>query len=293
VDTRIRSLATARGLLLALLILLVPVDAASHEPDSPKAPQSETAEQSSKPESSAASGSIQSASQGGATPAGTFSVEAFQTDLFTGAATAQIPIVIPPGAGGVGPKVVLRYNSSTVDEVQPRDQGQGTGLGWSLDVGGFVFRDTKNTTTTTDDTFKLVLGGVSYDLVLIDTTQHIYHTKDEIFVKIQYDAASDSWVLTTKDGTQHRFGYNTDSKAITRGQDLTTAITYKYFLDQAMTTSGVAVQFTYTKQTGTIASNGHTYDQAVYPATITYAYAGGSLIGTAREVLFTYAPRPD
>src|SRR2546426_4468004 len=47
-------------------------------------------------------------SEGGA-PQSTFSVEAFQTDLFTGAATAQIPIVVPPGAAG--PKIVLRYNS--------------------------------------------------------------------------------------------------------------------------------------------------------------------------------------
>src|SRR5439155_1609384 len=82
--------------------------------------------------------------------------------------------------------------------------------GWTLGVGGFVFRDLKNTTTTTDDTFRLVLGGASHDLVLIDSAQNIYHTKDEIFVRIQYVAASDYWILTTKDGTQHRFGYNAD-----------------------------------------------------------------------------------
>src|SRR5439155_9297925 len=87
--------------------------------------------------------------------------------------------------------------------------------------------------------------------------EHLPH-QDEIFVRIQYVAVSDYWILTTKDGTQHRFGYNTDSKAMTRGQDLTTAITYKYFLDQATTTGGVAVRYTYTKQTGTIASNGQT-----------------------------------
>src|SRR5439155_9126998 len=121
----------------------------------------------------------------------------------------------------------------------------------------------------------------------IDATQNIYHTKDETFLKIQYFPASDYWVLTTKDGTQHRLGYNTDSKAITRGQDLTTAITYKYLLDQATTTSGVTVQYAYTKQTATIASNGQPYDQAVYPATITWAHAGGSTIGSARQVFLT------
>src|SRR5437899_4725316 len=73
-------------------------------------------------------------------PPGTWALDAFQTDLFTGASTAEIAIVTPPGAGGVGPKIVLGYHSSTVDERGARDQAQGTGLGWTLDVGGFVFR---------------------------------------------------------------------------------------------------------------------------------------------------------
>src|SRR5437879_988337 len=83
------------------------------------------------------------------------------------------------GARGIAPKIALRYNSGTVDDLAPGYQGDIAGLGWTLDVGGFILRDTKNTTTTADDTFKLVFGGVSYDLVLIDSTQNIYHTKDE------------------------------------------------------------------------------------------------------------------
>ncbi len=224
---------------------------------------------------------------------GTFNVAAFQTDPFTGASTYQIPIVTPVAAGGVTPKISLRYNSGTVEDLDSLSQGQMTGLGWTLDSGGFILRDLKGTTTTTDDTFKLAFGGLAYDLVLIDSVQRIYHTKDETFAKIQYFGTGDYWVLTTKDGTQHRFGNNTDSKAITRGFDLTTAITYKYMLDRVTTTSGVAIQYAYTKQGGTIASNGQTYDQAIYPSAITYAYSGSSLIGPAREVLFTYAPRSD
>ena len=59
---------------------------------------------------------------------GTFSVDAFQTDLFSGAATASIPILVPPGLAGTAPKIALGYSSATVDELGPRDQGQGTGL---------------------------------------------------------------------------------------------------------------------------------------------------------------------
>src|SRR5437879_1819630 len=113
-------------------------------------------------------------------PPGTWALDAFQTDLFTGASTAEIAIVTPPGAGGVGPKIVLGYHSSTVDERGARDQAQGTGLGWTLGVGGFVFRDLKNTTTTTDDTFKLVLGAASQDLLLIDSSPIRCHTEDRL-----------------------------------------------------------------------------------------------------------------
>ncbi|PYM91302.1 MAG: hypothetical protein DME04_19325 [Candidatus Rokuibacteriota bacterium] len=234
------------------------------------------------------SGSLESSG----TP-GTFSADTFQNDLFTGAATAEIPIVVPAGTAGVAPKIALRYSSSAVDELPERDQAQSAGLGWILDVGGFILRDLKNSTATTDDTFKLVFGSVVYDLVLVDGAQNVYHTKDDVFVKIQYVSSSDSWVLTTKDGTQHRFGYNADSKAIARGLDLTTAITYKYLLDRAATTSGVAVQYAYSKQTATIASNGQTYDQAVYPAAVTWAYSGSSAIGAIRQVRFIWAPRSD
>src|SRR2546430_17696694 len=69
-------------------------------------------------------------------PNTTFTADALQTDLFTGAATAQIPIAVPSGTAGTAPQIVLRYNSGTVDELGPLDQGQGTGLGWTLDIGG-------------------------------------------------------------------------------------------------------------------------------------------------------------
>src|SRR5437867_10161635 len=154
-----------------------------------------------------------------ATP-GTFSADAFQHDLFTGAATAEIPIVVPAGAAGIAPKIALRYSSSAVDELGERDQAQSAGLGWLLDVGGFILRDLKNSTTTNDDTFKLVFGGGVHDLVLVDDAQRVYHTKDEAFLKIQYFGEPDDyWVLTTKDGIQHRFGYTADGKAVTRGTE--------------------------------------------------------------------------
>src|SRR5688572_10539228 len=67
---------------------------------------------------------------GGTIPSGTSAVDNFNTDLFTGAATAQIPIEVPAGAAGVAPKIALLYNSATVDELKITEPGQSTGLGW-------------------------------------------------------------------------------------------------------------------------------------------------------------------
>lgn len=66
---------------------------------------------------------------GGAPPLTTFSLAAFQTDLFTGAATAEIPLLLPPGTAGGAPKVGLRYHSGAVDELDKRQQAPWTGLG--------------------------------------------------------------------------------------------------------------------------------------------------------------------
>ncbi len=236
--------------------------------------------------------------EGAADPPGPFSAEAFQTDLFTGAARAAIPIVVPPGTAGAAPRITLRYDSGTADSLGPRDQGQWTGLGWTLDVGGFILRDTKRTASTADDTFKLVFGGASHDLVLVDPQTNVYHTKDEAFWHLKYfpdtpGAGQDYWVLTTKDGTTHRFGYNLDSKAITRPGDFLTPVAYKYLLDEATTTSGTAVRYQYEKQTATIPATGLSYDRAVYPLTVTYTYHSGSLVGPPREVSFLRGDRSD
>jgi RHS repeat-associated protein len=100
-------------------------------------------------------------------------------------------------------------------------------------------------------------------------------------------------VLTTKDGIQHRFGYNTDSKMIGLAVDLRTAITWRYFLDEVKTTSGVSMRYAYVKRTATAKGTHNTYDQAVYLDTITYAYKNGALVGPARTVQYLRASRTD
>jgi hypothetical protein len=223
----------------------------------------------------------------------TFSTDSFQTDLFTGSATAQIPIQVPSTAAGLAPKIAIRYNSGILDQLKKNQQGSGAGLGWNPDLGGFILRDMQGTTSTSDDKFKLIFGGASYDLIQIDSVNKIYHTKDESFLRVQYFSTGDYWVLTTKDGLQHRFGFNTDSKMIGLAVDLKTVITWRYFLDEVKTTSGLSIRYSYSKTTAKAKSTNKPYDQAVYLDLISYPYQNGALVGPAREVRFLRAPRTD
>jgi len=221
---------------------------------------------------------------GGTIPSGTSVVDNFNTDLFTGAATAQIPIEVPAGAAGVAPKIALLYNSATVDELKITEPGQSTGLGWSLDIGGFIVRGNPG--------YKLVFGGVTHNLVLVNSAQRIFHTKDETWIKAQHVTAGDYWVVTTKDGTTHRFGFNRDAKNvgwITTSQ----SVVYRYSLDEVTTTSGVAVRYAYTQIRGSIPSTGQQYDRAQYIDTITYAHRAGAAVGPLRQVKFTWGDRTD
>jgi len=130
---------------------------------------------------------------------GSFTIQSFQADLFTGSAGADIPILVPPSVAGIAPKITLSYNSGVVDDIGADgdpDQADWTGLGWTLDTGGFVLRDTKGTTSTSDDTFKLIFGGHTYELVSIGSSN--YRTKDETFLLINYNSGSDYWTVKTK-----------------------------------------------------------------------------------------------
>ncbi len=221
---------------------------------------------------------------------GGFNIQSFNADLFTGTAGSEIPIAVPPGAAGVAPKITLRYNSGVIDDIDG-DQADWTGLGWSLDTGGFVIRNTKGTTSTADDTFQLVFGGDTHDLVAIGAGN--YRTRDETFLAITYVTASDYWTVKTKDGTVHRFGFSASSRAtgLTFALNVEVPVTFRYFLDEVTTTSGVGVRYEYFKQSSSY--NGKAYDQAVYPDKIKYAYRNNSLVGTIREVTFIRGNRTD
>ena len=62
---------------------------------------------------------------------GNIDVEGFQVASFTGAATYELPLELPDGAGGFKPDLTLRYNSQIVDMNRIRKQGAWVGKGCS------------------------------------------------------------------------------------------------------------------------------------------------------------------
>lgn len=136
----------------------------------------------------------------------------YQTSLFTGSATYEYSIPVPPGTNGLTPEIKLSYNSMGAS-----GKAGIFGLGWDLNLS-YVYRDVNFTpTNTADDNYKLVLNGSSYDLIY-DSVSQLYKTKvqTDIFIKKLTGATNrygEYWQVITKDGTNYRLGYNLNAEA--------------------------------------------------------------------------------
>lgn len=159
----------------------------------------------------------------------------FQVDLFTGAASWRLPVDAPAGRGGLTPRLGFSYNSGIVDELHGKvnPQTPGVGLGWSF-ATAYVEREIERDAVGTPkvyleggDTFRLVLNGVSSELVCIDSSVTPcveYRAEDERFWRVrkltgapnesQYSGQSalkgEYWLVTATDGTTYRFGWSGD-----------------------------------------------------------------------------------
>lgn len=197
--------------------------------------------------------------------------QSFQTDLFTGTASTSIPIVVPPGTGGMHPSLALTYNSGSRVETF-------LAVGWDLSGLGYIERSTRFgvPTYTSADTYVLAMNGMN-DLVFV-AADGFYHTKQETFLRIQFISASNYWVVTDKKGAQYRFGYNADSKSEAIGRNATR----RWLLDEVTDTRGNRMSVTY---------NNDSANGMIYPTTITYTQGNG--LTNFRTVEFNYETRPD
>jgi len=92
--------------------------------------------------------------------------QGLQADDFTGAATFAVPIQVPPGRGGIEPKLVLNYNSFR------KNPNSWVGYGWELDLGSVVRISDQGTVDYVNGTsFEYRFGGQAETLVLIEKSQ--------------------------------------------------------------------------------------------------------------------------
>ncbi|KAF0210168.1 MAG: hypothetical protein FD178_3700 [Ignavibacteria bacterium] len=165
----------------------------------------------------------------------------YQTNLFPGAGTYEYPIEVPKGTNNLQPSISISYNSQSM-----KQRPSFLGAGWSL-TQSYIYRDVNFTpSNATDDKFKLILNGASYDLVY-DRNDGFYHTEIETFSRIQNLTNNSNtynmyWLVTLKDGTQLRLGYNPDSE-LTSNSGYNYAL--RWSLDNIRDTHGNQISYSY------------------------------------------------
>jgi len=203
-------------------------------------------------------------------------------DLFTGSAAFGVPLPLPPGTGGLTPRLALRYTSG----------GGGAswvGVGWSLPLAS-ISRSLRAGVPRYDDARdEFELDGARLVPAPGSGTERPrrYHRRRERFERIVHEADG-SWTVTSPDGTRRRFGLDADARI----EHPEHGTPFRWLLSEEEDLHGNVVRFVYDRR-----DPGH-----AYPAEIRYTLRrrsdGGltSLDGDAtrdRVVRFELEPRPD
>ncbi len=203
----------------------------------------------------------------GARARGTFAYEAYQTDLFTGAATLSLPIEVPPGRRGIQPTIAAGYASGSGNDW--------LGVGWNLSFG-FIQRDTTRGVPaySSTDTFVVSFSGTNDQLVAIGGGEYRAEVEGS-FLRVRFDGVY--WRITDKSGTQYRFGFNADAQ-----QTIPSKGVFRWAMDRVEDVHGNYLTIAYTAN-----------QNQLYPAQI--QYTGNSVTGdpTHMSVDFILEDRPD
>jgi len=211
---------------------------------------------------SVSTNSVTTAAGGADKPMGE-SLPAVDSMIFTGAATARIPIEVSPGRLGIAPNIAFVYNSY---------RGNGPlGVGWDIDLGA-VQRATKKGVSYSNNDYVAMINGSTSDLVpRSDWGANYYGAKIEgALSKFFYNGSTGGWEVTTKEGTRYYYGSASASR-----QDFSGGYVFKWCLDKVQDTNGNSMTVTYMKNQGQI-----------YPSTITYAANAG--VAAAHSVQFNW-----
>jgi RHS repeat-associated protein len=226
-----------------------------------------------------------------------------------GAATYQIPFVLPPGTAGLQPKVGLSYSSQN---------SNGTvGLGWMVTGLSSISRSTRtraqDETSDANQQTKSVSNGIQYNkndrfsldgerLVLApqsvatniafddnygnDQTQ--YYTEQNSFSKIVLTEntstqSPQSFTTYTKSGLIFEYGNTADSRVMSNSPS-GSLVAIQWLVNKIQDRKGNYMTFTYLRdeQTG-----------EVYPDKIEYTGNTGAGVVPYNKIQFVYETRPD
>lgn len=208
----------------------------------------------------------------------------------TGAATYSIPIVVPPGIGGIQPALAVNYTSGS---------GNGLlGVGWDIDGFSEIERCGKTMAQdgapggvqlTTADHFcldgnKLRLTGGTYG-----AANSTYQTELETFARVTaYGTAGNGpsyFEVLGKDGLIYTYGNTNDSRIEAVNSAASTTV-FAWALNQVRDRSGNTMTFTYLEDG---APNG-----SYRPSEISYTTNSTAGVSSpAYKVVFTWETRPD
>ncbi len=194
--------------------------------------------------------------------------ESFQPDLFTGRATAGVPIGVPPGRKNLQPQLALSYSSSS--------RNGWLGVGWGLDMG-FIERSTKYGVPKYNDAdvFAFQLGGGSSEMVKL--TNGTYRAEDEgLFMKFE-NLGTNGWQVTDKSGTKYLLG-RTSASRVENGTQV-----FRWCLDKVIDPNGNTMDVVYEKSNTVVTTLQE----------IRYTGHDPSGLAPANRVVFYNETRPD
>lgn len=199
---------------------------------------------------------------------------------FSGAATYQYPIEVPPGRGGLMPNIDMSYSSNGANGhiyTDVLDQGP-LGLGWNINQIEIsrdkteLRYDQAHYAMFHADRFSLVIDGQSYRLVRYagdNATYANYYAINGPSLRIQqiYDVNALNpdrlyWVVKSGNGTTYRLGFTNDAEsgqsqnpgfAISEGNQLIGELTHygglRWRVDTVTDIHGNQIQYDYEKWT--------------------------------------------
>ncbi|QHV95638.1 RHS repeat-associated core domain-containing protein [Spirosoma endbachense] len=224
-----------------------------------------------------------------------------------GAATYQIPFVLPPGTASLQPKIGISYSSQNGNSY--------LGLGWNLNGLSTISRSTRthaqDETADVNQQTKSVATGITYDkndrfsldgerLVLAPQSiltnqtfdvnygnnQTAYYTEQNSFTKVVLTenataTSPDYFTAYTKSGLIFQYGNSTDSRIVSNSPSSQT-VAIQWLVNRIEDRNGNYMTFSYTQNSTT---------GEVYPSRIDYT--GSSGIAPYNNIRFVYEDRPD